>query len=534
MKEFLKRGKCLIFFAFLLYIINSMATISAPLYLSKLVDFFKGKKIGLNSIITNGTWFLGLYALLMVTQIASSVLLAVINKKARIHYQSLILDKILKLPYLQQIKYRTAYLQSRWVEDSLNISSLFGENLFGLMKNILTILFGIGIAFWLSLKFSIMILVFIALIGTGLILVSKYLTKKFKKYIEDFSNLSGNVNETITGIVELKVMGFLKIFEKNIKEKIKAISGSFLSIQIKGLLLLSFITILLYGGFLGILMYLGFLLTSEKMSIGASIGYIAIIFIIIKSLSGLTNQINGLNRVFASLERTSELIAMEEDLPYQEGKEIERIESIEVNDLWFRYHIDQEYLIKGFSHKFEKGKVYAITGKSGVGKSTLLKIILGIIPANHGEIYVNGKRLKKEDIACFWKRIGYLSQEPFLFKGKLTENLYPFNDKLDEGKLAKALQMAGISFNGSLSGGVIEEGGKNLSGGEKRRLSLARAFIKEPDVLILDEPTSQIDKETEELILESIHSFARNGKIVILIAHSSKASEIADEIIEMD
>jgi ABC-type multidrug transport system fused ATPase/permease subunit len=103
-KEFLKRGKCLIFFAFLLYIINSMATISAPLYLGKLVDFFKGKKIGLNSIITNGTWFLGLYALLMVTQIASSVLLAVINKKARIHYQSLILDKILKLPYLQQIK----------------------------------------------------------------------------------------------------------------------------------------------------------------------------------------------------------------------------------------------------------------------------------------------------------------------------------------------------------------------------------------------------------------------------------------------
>ncbi len=533
-KNFLKKKRFLIFFAFLLYTIHSFTTISVPVYLGKLIDFFKEKDIDINSIIRNGRLFLGLFTLLIVAQIASGILIAYLNKEARIHYQNLILEKILKLPYLQQIRFRTAYLQSRWVEDSLNISSLFGEILFGMIKNLLIILFGIGIALWLSMKFSLLVLLFIILMTTGTLFISKYLIKQFKKYMEDFSTLSGKVNETISGIVELKVMGFLKIFQKTIKEEIRRISERFFSIQFKGLVFLSFMTLVIFGGFLGILMYFGFLLARADMTIGTAIGYIAIIFIIIKSLTDLISQINGLNRVFASLKRTSELIVLpEENGTYLMKRDFERIENIELRNVWFRYEMNAEYLLKGFSYKFENGKVYAITGKSGIGKSTLVKIILGIIPAEEGEILVNGEPLKKERIPSLWERIGYLSQDPFLFKGTLLENLSPLEDNLGEERIRKALQRSGVSLDDFLERMEIEEGGKNLSGGERRRLSLARAFLKEPDVLILDEPTSQIDQETEKLITKSISSFARDGKIVIIIAHRATTLEKADEVIKM-
>lgn len=133
----------------------------------------------------------------------------------------------------------------------------------------------------------------------------------------------------------------------------------------------------------------------------------------------------------------------------------------------------------------------------------------------------------------FWESIGYLSQDPFLFKGQLIENLCPEIEKLNEESIKKALIKAGLKFE-EFSNKEIEEGGKNFSGGEKGRISLARVFLKEPDVLILDEPTSQIDPKTEELIMNSIAHFAREGKIAIIIAHRTSTLEKVDEVINME
>lgn len=533
-KEFFRNKKYLILLAFLLYIINSAVTVIMPIYLGKLIDIFRDEEIKISSVFRNGREFLTLFCILTATQIASGILIAILNKEARIHYQNLILYKILKLPYLQQIKFRTAYLQSRWVEDSLNISSLFGENLFGIIKNILIILLGIGIALWLSVKFSLLLLGFLFLITLGMFSVSKYLIKQLKKYMEDFSNLSGKVNETLAGILEIKIMGFLNFFQKIIRTEIKRIAEKFLSIQLKGLLFLSLLTLVIFGGFLAILLYFGLLLAHGEMSLGTAIGYIAIVFIVIKSLTGLLSQINGLNRVFASLKRTTELMELPEEAMPQEGKkEIERIESIELKNIWFKYDGNNDYLLKDFSYRFEKGKIYAITGKSGIGKTTLVKILLGIIPAEKGEIILNGNLLRRGEIFLFWERIGYLSQEPFLFKGKIIENLCPEIKKLNEESIKKALLKAGLKFD-EFSTKEIEEGGRNLSGGEKSRLSLARAFLKEPDVLILDEPTSQIDPKTEEFVMNSITHFVKEGKIAIIIAHRTSTLEWVDEIINME
>ncbi|MCM8804418.1 MAG: ATP-binding cassette domain-containing protein [Candidatus Omnitrophica bacterium] len=269
------------------------------------------------------------------------------------------------------------------------------------------------------------------------------------------------------------------------------------------------------------------------MTIGVSISYIGILFIVFRALTGLINQINGLNRILASVTRTNEILnAPSDPSHFFIKKNIEKIESIKLEDIYFKYRDDNEYLIKGFSYEFEKGVLYAIKGRSGIGKSTLIRLILGIIPPEKGKIFVNEYPLNEVRLYSFWEKIGYLPQEPFLFKGTIVENLSP-NFQIKEDMIRKAMLKAGLNpivFQNK----NIEEGGKNLSGGEKRRISLARAFLKEPDVLILDEPITYIDMETEKIIIESILATAKEGKIVIAVTHNQNILNNADKIIDID
>lgn len=531
---FFKEKKRLILFSLFLFLLNAFLTVLFPIYLGKMIDIIKSN-FQLQFIIKYGKKFFLLFVFLFVIQIISAFVLAKLKMNSRIYYQDQIFNKIINLPYLQQIKLRTAYLESRWSQDSLNISSFFGENLFSIISNCLVIVFALVASFFISKGFSLVLLFFLITISVILMLISRYLVRQLKKYLEDFSNLSGKVNETISGIVELRIMGFLDTFKNLIRGDIKDISMKYFRIQIKSLFFTSILSLLVFGGLFMILLYFGALISSSKITVGNAIGYIAIIFLFFKSVTNLTSQINNLNQVLASIKRTSELILLpEKNLILSEGNDVKPIVTIEVKDVWFRYDEKTEYILKGISYRFELGKIYAIAGKSGIGKSTLIKTILGIIPISRGQILVNDQFLSDDRIPGFWSKIGYLSQDPFLFKGSLKENLSYFGKQFDKNQIRKALAQAGIAEEHFHEKTEIEEGGKNLSGGERRRVSLARVFLKQPDLLILDEPTSQVDLQTEELINQSILSFAKEGKMVLIIAHSASTLNIADEIIQLN
>jgi ABC-type multidrug transport system fused ATPase/permease subunit len=539
MLDFFKLRKSLVFFTFVIFLINASASILSPVYLGKLIDTFKNKgKFDLSLILNGGKEFLLLFAIIIVVQILSGILNAYLKKESGIHYQELILDRILMLPYLKLIEYRTAYLQSRWISDSVNLSNFYGENLFGIIKNILIIIFGIGVSLYILPKFSLFVVVFIGIVSICIFGISRYLIKQLRNYLEEFSTLSGKVNETISGVVELRVMGFIDLFKTIISSSIKSTANRYFSIQVKALTIFAFINLFIFGGFFGILIYFGFMLTSNKITIGTAIGFIAVIFFIIRSLGSVASSVNKLNTSFASLNRTAELFDLKLK-PWGKDKkktdeDLKSIQCIALKDIWFKYKVKSDYIIRNFNYKFERGNVYALAGESGVGKSTLIRILMGIVKADKGTILINDIPLTDETIPLFWTKIGYLSQDPFFFKGKLLDNLKPTcEEKLDETHLIKVFHDSGLGNLESISEIEVEEGGKNFSGGERRRIALARAFIKEVDVLVLDEPTSQVDGKAEKIMMNSIISFAREGKIVIIIAHSHFALDNADEVINL-
>ncbi|MCP5101912.1 MAG: ABC transporter ATP-binding protein [bacterium] len=453
-----------------------------------------------------------------------------------IYYQRLILDKIISLPHLQLIKYRTAYLQSRWGRDSVNLAIFYGDHLFNLVKNGLIIVLGMVAAISLSPLFSFIVAIFVALMSASIYLSSKYLVRHLKNYMEKVATLSGKVNETIAGIYELKIMGFFKYFRSGIYRDISATANQNYRIMFRTFLLLAGVNALISLGFFGALIYFGFLLVSHKISIGDAIAFMGISFFIMKSLTGFFGSINKINNILASLKLTSELLnapVADAEIPEEldEHRKIDPVDSIRFKDVWFKYEGGKDYVIKNFSYTIEKGKFYALTGRSGIGKTTLINLLLGVIPAERGEVLINDVVRTSADIHYFWERIGYMSQEPFLFKGDLMDNLLPGNDQnasIDAETLRKALDESGLEKFDPSAGIEVEEAGKNFSGGERRRIALARAFLKDADVLILDEPTSQVDDETAHILVESIHRFTRRGKIAIMIAHSEKAIKRAD------
>lgn len=194
-------------------------------------------------------------------------------------------------------------------------------------------------------------------------------------------------------------------------------------------------------------------------------------------------------------------------------------------------------LIQNVSCNINKGDFLLISGKSGKGKTTLLMTLIGIIPKLKGEILWNDKAIESLDIGFLKKHVGYSGPDPFLFDGTVEGNiLYGVIDK-DKARnnIRKALDMAQCSFVFQLENGLqheLREGGEGISVGQKQRLSVARALLREPKILFLDEATSNIDETTENTIFTSIHS-AYPEMIIIAVSHRNSLKKFATQTIEL-
>ena len=177
----------------------------------------------------------------------------------------------------------------------------------------------------------------------------------------------------------------------------------------------------------------------------------------------------------------------------------------------------------------------AIVGPSGSGKTTVVDLLLGLYQQDDGSILVNGIDLEQYDLDSFRSRVGYVPQEPQLFNATVRENLLWASPECDEAGMWKACKLANAEqFVRDMPKGldtIVGDKGARLSGGQRQRLALARAIIREPDLLILDEATSSLDSESEKLIQASVETLTNdNNMIIIVIAHRLSTIRTADRI----
>jgi ABC-type multidrug transport system fused ATPase/permease subunit len=225
--------------------------------------------------------------------------------------------------------------------------------------------------------------------------------------------------------------------------------------------------------------------------------------------------------------------------PQSEGRTIDHFRSLTISNLSFRYRDTKHDVVSGLDLNVKKGEWVAIVGQSGSGKTTLLELILGLLKPTDGNIYINEIAIQDVNLESFYRLIGYVPQDVFIFDDTIANNVTYWDDNPDVSRLSQAIELAKLAgLVGNSPSGIDEplsERGGNISGGQKQRIAIARSLYRNSELIILDEATGSLDKDTEILLLNEMKtSDVLNGVTVLAITHSLECLNLFDRVIRMD
>lgn len=285
--------------------------------------------------------------------------------------------------------------------------------------------------------------------------------------------------------------------------------------------------------------YGGLLVTRGQLSLGLFVALTLYLRMIMNPLRLIGNVINTMQRSRASLDRLNRLLAVEPEI--QEAEEpltlAEESLGIEIHDLTFAYPDAGEASLKNISFRLKPGDTLGIVGRTGSGKTTLVKLLLRLYDAPRGTIYIGGTDIRDLSLSSLRTQIAYVPQDGFLFSTTIRDNIAFFNRQAGLKEVEEASKLADLYDN--ITGFTnqfdtkLGERGLTLSGGQRQRASLARGFIKAAPILLLDDSVSAVDAVTETKILSNLRQ-SREGKTTIIIAHRISAVKHADHIIVLE
>ncbi|MBL8008133.1 MAG: ABC transporter ATP-binding protein [Ignavibacteria bacterium] len=369
--------------------------------------------------------------------------------------------------------------------------------------------------------------------------LSSTLGKKIKKVqktiVSETTALAGSTTESLRNIELVKSLGLSQQETERLNHTTEKILKLELQ-KVKYVRSLSFIqgTIvnLLRTGILLLMMYLIF---SQQITTGQFFTLFIYSFYIFGPLQELGNIINIYREAEVSLGNFQEIMETPKDPKPENPVVLNSIDNLEFSDVSFRHKSSATNALDDISFKTQKGTTVAFVGPSGSGKTTLMKLLLGLYRPLSGNIMYNGTSLSKIDLESLREKIGFVSQDTQLFSGTIKENLLFVNPEASDEECYEVLIKAACQTlleradNGIDT--LIGEGGVKVSGGEKQRLSIARALLRKPNLLIFDEATSALDSLTEEGINKTIREISSGqSHITIMIAHRLSTIMHADVI----
>lgn len=254
-----------------------------------------------------------------------------------------------------------------------------------------------------------------------------------------------------------------------------------------------------------------------------------------KMIPGVVKILNISGQINAYAFTIDNLSKRESILPEKQVNPSETIRSLRFENVHFSYN--GQALLKGLDLHIEQGDFLGISGPSGKGKTTILNLLLGFLTPHAGKIFINENRTSTHTRKQYHRHISYVKQQPFLIRGSLLQNIVLDEKYDDDHRLEQALEAAGIwDMIKECPEGLdkkISENGKNISGGQRQRIALARALYKDAPLFVLDEPFSELDQRSENLLLHHLQCLSKKNKLVILVTHNDNSLSFCNKIISL-
>ena len=390
-----------------------------------------------------------------------------------------------------------------------------------LVQTATTVLVIGGTFLYISPLVAVFAFIPIPIIIFGSLRFTNRIAERYTKIRNDIENLNANLSNSITGILTVKSFNR----EKKESERINLSSNEVKSANYHAIRLsaafIPIIRIAILFGFTATLLIGGFLALDGEIKVAT---YSVMLFITQRLLWPLTELgviFDSYQKAMASFRRIINLKNTTPTIDNGNEKLTNFNKKIEISNLNFEY-VKNFPVLNDISININKGQTTAIVGSTGSGKSTLIKLILRLYDSTSGEIKFDGKNIRDLELDSLRNKIGLVSQDIFLFEGTVFENIaYGNLDAKDEevweaAKLSESDKFINLLPNKENT--IVGERGQKLSGGQRQRISIARAILKNPEILILDEATSAVDNETEAAIQRSINAL-KEGRTVIAIAH---------------
>lgn len=380
---------------------------------------------------------------------------------------------------------------------------------------------------------------FIAYLTIGVILpiiTTKMAREEGRIYRELVGEMNDYFLDSVRGMKELQLFGNEAERLDNIQQRSEKIDKAFLKIKQQEGKVRSY-TEIAVSAFNILILIVGILLyLNQKVDFSGLLVAVILLMSSYGPVIALSNLSNNMLQTLASGERVLGLLNEEPTLKdVVKGMDLTQVEQLEVENLSFAY--GEEQILSNLSLQLRKGQILGIHGRSGSGKTTLLKLMMRFYDPQVGQIRINAVDLKEINTLSLRDHIAYITQQTYIFNETIYENILMANRSATKEKVVEAAKKASIhDFIMSLPEGYetkINELGSNLSDGEKQRIGIARAFLHNAPIILLDEPTSNLDSLNEAMILQSLLK-VKSDKLIVLVSHRVSTMAICDQVIKIE
>lgn len=540
--EYLKQSKKLLITAIVLVIIAAAVDMASIYVLAPIIDDYIMPMVQNNgaSEYTYGLLkmlgiFMGLNLAYVMCSYISSKIMVKVSQNTVMTMRNELVEKIEKLPIKYFDTHPHGELMSRITNDMDNLSNTLNTSITQIISGFCTLILALVAMLSINVILSIVSILIIPIIAVVVVKISKITRRQFIKQQECLAEVNGYIEEYISGQKVIKAFnkeediidGFEQVNERLKKEGFKAQFTSGAVMPISGAInqMGTAVTMILSG----------ILAIKGKISIGNIVSFNKFSSHFGRPINEIANQFNVIQSGLAGAERMFNIIDEQEEYPDNDGKsELKNVKGhVEFKNVSFGYD-ENKLVIKNFNLEAKPGETIALVGPTGAGKTTIINLLTRFYDVTEGEILIDGKNIKDLDKYSLRETLGIVLQDTVMFSESVKENIRYGNLEATDDEIKEAAKLANAhQFIKRLPQGydtVLAEEGGNISVGQRQLLNISRVILNNPDILILDEATSNVDTRTEVHVQDAMNKLL-DGRTSFVIAHRLSTIHNADKIV---